>query len=357
MYLCRYGTAFGRGVRTPTHGRVRTANADTHVTTKVKMIKKQILIAIFTLAACAAQAQQYPQRPVRVIVNVAAGGGVDIVARIVAQHMSSAFGHTFVVDNRTGAGGAIGTELAAKAAPDGYTLMVSSNTAITTAAVRSNASQGYDPVRDFQTVSKLTSNPYIICVTPNLPVANIAELIAMARTKAGGISYGSAGNGSILHMTAALLAIMANTPMVHVPYKGVSEVYPAVVSGQVNWVAGAPISALPFIKSGRLKGIAVTSATRARAAPDLPPVADALPGYEVIAWFGMFAPTGTPMAIVNRLQAEAKRALQAPEVTRRMDAEGTDAVGGTPQQFATEVKAEFEKWRGLARKLGLDRQG
>ena len=288
----------------------------------------------------------------RVIVNVSAGGGVDIVARIVAQHMSAALGHTFVVDNRTGAGGAIGTEIASRAAPDGYTLMVSSNTAITTAAVRS---VGYDPVRDFQAVSKLTSNPYIICVPPNLGVANIAELIAMAKTKPGSLTYGSAGNGSILHLTAALLATMANTPMVHVPYKGVSEVYPAVISGQINWVAGAPISALPFIKSGRLKGIAVTSATRARAAPDLPPVADAVPGYEVIAWFGLFAPTGTPMPIVNKLHAEARRALYAPDVTRRMDAEGTDVVGGTPQQFAPEVKAEFEKWRGLARKLGLDR--
>lgn len=321
------------------------------------MIQKQILTSLILLSAATAYAQQYPQRPVRVIVNVAAGGGVDIVARIVAQHMGQVFGHTFVVDNRTGAGGAIGTELAAKAAPDGYTLMVSSNTAITTAAVRSTASQGYDPVRDFQAVSKLTSNPYIICVAPNLPVANIGELLAMAKAKPGGVSYGSAGNGSILHMTAALLAMMSNTTMLHVPYKGVSEVYPAVISGQVNWVAGAPISALPFTKSGRLKGIAVTSATRARAAPELPPVADTVPGYEVIASFGMYAPAGTPMAIVNKLQAEAKRALQAPEVTRRMDAEGTDVVGGTPQQFALEVKAEFEKWRGLARKLGLDKQG
>lgn len=303
------------------------------------------------------QAQQatYPQRPVRVIVNVSAGGGVDIVARIAAQHMSVAFGQTFVVDNRTGAGGAIGSELAAKATPDGYTLLVSSNTVVTTAAIRP---QGYDPVRDYQAVSKLTSNPYLICVSPALPVANIAELIAMAKVKPGGLSYGSAGTGSILHMSAALLVTMANTPMVHVPYKGVAEVYPAVASGQVNWVIGAPISALPYIKSGRLKGIAVTSATRARAAPELPTVAESgVPGYEVIAWFGMFAPAKTPMDIVNKLQAESRRALQAPEVTRRMDAEGTDVVGGTPQQFAADVKAEFEKWRGLARRTGLDKQG
>jgi tripartite-type tricarboxylate transporter receptor subunit TctC len=212
-------------------------------------------------------------------------------------------------------------------------------------------------VRDYQAVSKLTSNPYILCVAPALNVTSVPDLIALAKAKPGAVSYGSAGNGSILHLTSALLASMANTHMLHVPYKGVAEVYPALVSGQVNWVAGSPISALPLIKSGRLKGIAVTSATRARAAPELPPVADAVPGYEVIAWFGMFAPAGAPMNIVNRLQAEAKRALQTPEVTRRMDAEGTDIVGSTPQQFAPEVKAEFEKWRNLMRKLGLDRQG
>lgn len=307
----------------------------------------------------AAQAQTptaaWPQRPVRVIVNVSAGGGVDIVARIAAQHMSGVFGQTFVVDNRTGAGGMIGSELAAKATPDGYTLLVSSNTAITTAAIRP---QGYDPVRDFQAVSKLTSNPYIICVTPSLPVANIGELIALAKTKAGGLSYGSAGTGSILHMASALLVAMANVPMVHVPYKGVAEVYPAVVSGQVNWVIGSPISALPFIKAGRLKGIAVTSATRARTTPELPTVSESgVPGYEVIAWYGMFAPAGTPAPLVNKLQTESRRALQTPDVARRMEAEGTDVVGSTPQQFAADVKAEFAKWRDLARRTGLDKSG
>ena len=322
------------------------------------MIGDSVLMWVALLLPATAYAQvqsAYPQRPVRVIVNVSAGGGVDIVARIVAQHMSSTFGQTFVVDNRTGAGGAIGSELAAKATPDGYTLLVSSNTVVTTAAVRPH---GYDPVRDYQAVTKLTSNPYIMCVAPALPVANVAELIAMAKAKPGGISYGSAGTGSILHMSAALLATMANVPMVHVPYKGVAEVYPAVASGQVNWVIGAPISALPYLKSGRLKGIAVTGATRARAAPELPTVAESgVPGYEVIAWFGMFAPAKTPMAIVDKLQAETRRALQNPDVIKRMDNEGTDIIGNTPRVFAGEVKAEFDKWREVVKKLGLNTQG
>ncbi len=313
-------------------------------------MKHQYLLSL-SLAApilANAQAQQYPQRPVRIIVNVSAGGGVDSLARITGAHMSAAWGHPFVIDNRTGAGGAIGTELAAKAAPDGYTLLVSSNTFITNAAIRS---QGYDPVRDFQAVTQLTANPYIVCVTPALAVNSVRDLIALAKTKPGGLSYGSAGTGSILHLSAALLVAMAGTPMVHVPYKGVAEVYPAVASGQVNWVNGSPISALPLIKAGRLKGIAVTSAKRARAQPDLPTVAESgVPGYEVIAWFGMLAPAKTPLDIVDKLQAEARRALQSPEVMRRMEVEGTDIVGSVPRDFAPVVKAEFEKWRALVSK-------
>ena len=307
-------------------------------------------VAFFALAS-GVQAQTYPQRPVRIIVNVSAGGGVDALARIAAQHYSILWGQPFVVDNRTGAGGSIGNELVAKAAADGYTLLVSSSTVITTAALKP---QNYDPVRDFAAVTKLTSNPYIVCVAPGLPVANIRELIALAKTKPGGMSYASAGIGSIVHMGAELLTVMAHTPMTHVPYKGVADAYPAVASGQVDWMIGSPISALPFIKSGRMRGIAVTSATRSKAMPELPTVAESgLPGYDVVAWFGMLAPAGTPAAIINRLQSEAKRALNTPEVLRRMEIEGTDVVGNTPQEFAVEVKAEYAKWRELVRKTGM----
>lgn len=305
-----------------------------------------------------AQDQAYPQRPVRIIVNVSAGGGVDIVARISGAHMSATWGQPFVVDNRTGAGGAIGADLAAKAAPDGYTLLVSSNTFVTTAAARTQASQSYDPVRDFQAVSRLTSNPYILCVGPALGVNSVKDLIALAKSKPDVVSYGSAGNGSILHMAGALLASIAGVSMVHIPYKGVADVYPAVASGQVSWVNGSPISALPLIKAGRLKGIAVTSAKRARTQPDLPTVAESgVPGYEVIAWFGMLAPAKTPLAIAEKLQAEARRALQHPDVVRRMEVDGTDIVVNTPGEFAGEVKLEFEKWRGVVKKTGMGTQG
>ncbi|MEO7726016.1 MAG: tripartite tricarboxylate transporter substrate binding protein [Burkholderiales bacterium] len=295
--------------------------------------------------------QAYPQKPVRIIVNVTAGGGVDAVARIAAQHYAQIWGQPFVIDNRVGAGGSIGIELVTKAVPDGYTLLVTSSGVVTNAALRP---QSYDPVRDLQPISKLTSNPYIVILTPSVPAANIKELVALAKTKPGGVSYASAGVGSIVHMGAELLTVMAGAPMTHIPYKGVADAYPAVAAGQADWMIGSPISALPLIRGGRLKAIAVTSSVRAKALPDLPTVAESgIPGYDVVAWFGLFAPAHTPLSIVAKLATEAHRSLQAPEVARRMEIEGTDAVGNTPAQFAVEVKAEYDKWRALVKKTGM----
>jgi len=284
------------------------------------------------------------------IVNVTAGGGVDAVARIAAQHYSGLWGQPFVVDNRTGAGGSIGVEIVAKAAPDGHTLLVTSSGVVTNAAIRP---QGYDPVRDLQPITRLTSNPYIVIVTPSLPAANVKELVALAKTKPGGVSFASAGIGSIVHMGAELLSVLAAAPMTHVPYKGVADAYPAVASGQVDWMIGSPISALALIRAGRMRAIAVTSAKRSKALPELPTVAESgVPGYDVVAWFGMFAPAHSPPAIIARLNAEAKRAMQTPEVARRMELEGTDIVLDSPQDFAMQVKTEFAKWRELVRKTG-----
>jgi tripartite-type tricarboxylate transporter receptor subunit TctC len=302
-------------------------------------------------ATAPANAQAYPQRPVRIIVNVTAGGGVDALARIAAQHYNQVWGQPFVVDNRTGGGGSIGVQTVVKAAPDGYTLLVTSSSVVTNAAIHP---QGYDPVRDLQPITRFTSNPYIIVVTPSLPVATMKELVALAKTKPGGLSFASAGTGSIVHMGAELVSVLAGAPMTHVPYKGVADAYPNVASGQVDWMLGSPISVLPFIKGGRLRGIAVTSAARSKALPELPTVAQSgVPGYEVVAWFGMFGPAGVPRQIIAKLSAEAKRALQTPEVAHRMEIEGTDVVGNSPQDFAVEVKAEFEKWREVVRKTGM----
>jgi len=315
------------------------------------------IVAVLAAAVCGtvapASAQQYPVKPVRIIVPVSAGGGVDTLARLVAQHYAAVWGQPYVVDNRTGAGGSIGVELAARAVPDGYTLLVSSSSLVTNAAIQDVR---YDPVSDFQSVSKLSSNPYLVVTTPSLPVKSVPDLIQLARSKAGGVTYASAGTGSVLHLGAELLCALAGVQMTHVPYKGVADGYPAVVAGQVSWMLGSPISALPLIKAGRLKALAVTTAVRSRLLPDLPAIAESIPGYEVSAWFGLFAPAKVPRAIVTRLAAEARKAMQSPDVVRRMEVDGTDAVGNTPEEFAQQVKQEYAKWRGLVKRAGLKSQ-
>jgi tripartite-type tricarboxylate transporter receptor subunit TctC len=310
-----------------------------------------LLLAFVVSFAANAWAQPYPSRPVRIIVPVPAGGGVDSLARLVGQHYNAVWGQPFIVDNRPGAGGNIGLETAARALPDGYTLLVSSSGVVTNAAIRD---AGYDPVRDFRAISKLSANPYILLTTTSLPVSSVQDLIALAKSKPGQLNYASSGTGGILHLSAELLCALAGAQMTHVPYKGVADAYPAVVSGQVKWILGSPISALPLVRAGRLKGIAVSSATRSKTLPELPTIAESgVPGYDVTAWFGLFAPARVPPAIIARLHGEAKNAIRNPEVVRRLEAEGTDAVGNSPEEFATEVAREFEKWQGLVRRAGL----
>ncbi len=315
------------------------------------------LVVTLLCAIFEANAQTYPQRPVRIVVNVSPGGGVDSIARLLAQHYFALWGQPFVVDNRTGAGGSIGVQTVTKAAPDGHTLLVSSSSVITNAAVRPGA---YDPVRDLQPISRLTSSPYVVAVTPSLPVAGVRDLIALAKSKADRVSFASAGAGSITHMGAELLSLLAGAQMLHVPYKGVAEAYPAVASGQVDWIIGNPVSVMPLIKAGRLRGIAVTSSTRLSAFPEIPTVAESgVAGYDVVGWYGIFAPSQVPPKIIAALHSEARKKLYSPEILRRLEVEASEAVGNSPQQFAEEVKAEFEKWRELVKKRGikLSREG
>ena len=323
--------------------------SDSHV---MKMVRVAVAVSsVILLSTASRAAQNFPEKPARIIVNLTPGGGVDAVARIVAQHYNAVWKQPFIVDNRPGAGGVIGIDTVAKAAPDGYTLLVCSSGIVTNAVFRP---EGYDPVRDFQPVTKLTANPYLIVVNPTLKVNNIKELIALAKSKQGGISYASSGSGSILHMGGALLSVLTGVPMLHVPYRGVADAYPAVVSGQVDWLLGAPLSALPLVKAGRLNAIAVTSAARSKFLPDLPTVAESgVPGYDVVAWFGMFAPAHLPRDILAKLNLEAARAMNSPEVAKRMEIEATDIGGNSPQEFGAEVKAEFEKWRDLVKKTGI----
>jgi tripartite-type tricarboxylate transporter receptor subunit TctC len=305
---------------------------------------------MLALAVPAVAAQGYPERPVRIVVPVSAGGGVDNIARIVGQHLNAVTGQPFIVDNRPGAGGSLGAEIVARATPDGYTLMVSSSSYVTNAAIRTVR---YDPIRDFQPITKLTTNPYIIVVTPSLPVKTVADLIALAKAKPGTITYASSGTGGVLHLGAELLTTLSGTQMTHVPYKGVADGYPAVMAGQVNWMLGSPISAQPLMKAGRLRGIAVTGEKRMKALPDLPAIGETVPGYEVSAWFGFFAPAHVPARIVEMLNREAAKAVNEPKLSSRLESGGTETVGNPVREFTQQVKSEYDKWRGLVQNAGL----
>ncbi len=306
--------------------------------------------SILLIAPLAAIAAGYPERPVRIVVPVSAGGGVDSLARLIGQHYNAVWGQPFIVDNRPGAGGSLGAEIVARAAPDGYTLMVSSSSYITNAAIREVR---YDPIRDFQPITKLTTNPYIIVVTPSLPVKSVNDLIALAKARPDTVTYASSGTGGVLHLGAELFTALTNTKMTHVPYKGVADGYPAVISGQVNWMLGSPISAQPLMKAGRMRGIAVTTEKRLKALPDLPTIGETVPGYEVSAWFGLFGPARLPANIVEQLYKEAAKAVNEPKVAASMEAGGTEVVGNPPKEFTQQAKAEYEKWRGLVKKTGL----
>ena len=314
---------------------------------------RHALACALLMLPLAAPAAGYPERPVRIVVPVSAGGGVDSLARLIGQHYHALWGQPFIIDNRTGAGGSIGAEIVARAAPDGYTLMVSSSSYLTNAAIRDVR---YDPIRDFQPITKLTTNPYIIVVTPSLPVKTVADLVNLAKAKPELVTYASSGTGGILHMGGELLTALTGTKMTHVPYKGVADGYPAVISGQVNWMLGSPISAQPLMKAGRMRGIAVTTDKRLKALPELPTIAETVPGYEVSAWFGLFGPAKLPPAIVEQLYKEAAKAVNEPKVAAGMEAGGTEVVGNPPREFTQQAKTEYDKWRKLVKQAGLKLQ-
>lgn len=311
------------------------------------------LSAALLCSAAPSFAQAYPQRPVRIVVNVSPGGGVDTTARVVAQHLTSVLNQPVIVDNRTGAGGSIGVELVARATPDGHTLLVCSSGIVTNAAYRP---ENYDPVTDLQAISNLTSTPYVLVVTPTLAVKSVQDLIALAKAKPDTLRYATSGVGGIIHLGSELLSMLSDTRMVSVPYKGAADAYPAVANGDVNWMIGASISALPLVRAGRMRAIAITTPKRSKVLPDLPTVAESgVPGYEVVGWFGMFGPARMPTRIVEKLSAEARQGLQRPEFVRMAEAQSTEIIGSSPQELARVVKAELERWRKVVARAGLKR--
>lgn len=294
-------------------------------------------------SAWAQGAASYPSRPVRYIVGYTPGGTADILARAVSQRLNEAWGQPVVVENRAGAGTNIGTEVAAKSAPDGYTLFMP------TVANAINATLypklAYDPIKDFAYVTNFAKVPGIVVVHPSIPVKNAKDLIALARAHPNQLRHGSTGVGSPHHLAGELFKAMAGVKMIHIPYKGASPALTDVVGGHIEVYFGAMVSTLPHVKNGRLRGLGVTSLKRVAAVPDLATIDEqGLKGYETGSWFGMAVPAGTPRDIINKLYAEAVRIIALPEIRDRMSAEGAEFVGDTPEQYTAFVKSEIVKW-------------
>jgi tripartite-type tricarboxylate transporter receptor subunit TctC len=309
--------------------------------------------ALAAAAAGAAFAQAgYPGKPVRLVVPSSAGGGTDIVARIIAPDLSKRLGQQVVIDNRPGAGTMIGIEVAAKSPPDGYTLLMGLSTLAINSALYKKVP--YDPQRDFAPITQAVSSASIIVVHPSIPVKSVKELIAFSRARPGQLNYASAGTGTYPHMTMELFLSMAKLKMVHIPYKGTGPAMIDMVAGQVATMAATILTGMPQIRAGRLRPLGITSAARSSIVPDIPTVAEAgLPGFESVQWYGMLAPARTPKDIVNRLHAEATAVLKQPEIKARLAADGADLVASTPEEFTRYIQSELVKWAKVAREAGI----
>lgn len=296
-------------------------------------------------------AEAYPARPIRLIVPIAAGGGPDTIARSVGLSLTDNIGQTIVVDNRAGASGAIGAELAKLAAPDGYTILMISATQV----IRPLLYQvPYDLLRDFAPITQLSAQSYVLMANNALPARSVPELIAHAKTNPGKLNYASVGQGSQIHLMTELFSTLTRIQVVHVPYKGIGAAYPDLMSGSIHFTFGGIISALTHIKAQRLRALAVSGPRRISALPDLPTVSEAgVPGFAVTQWYALLAPAGTPRAIVDFLNKEINRTLHQPEVALRISAEGSEAVGTTPLQLAAIIRAEREKWSKVIRQAGI----
>jgi tripartite-type tricarboxylate transporter receptor subunit TctC len=295
-------------------------------------------------------AQTYPAKPIRLINAYAPGGASDVVARAFAAKLTESLGQQVTVDPRVGAGGNIAAEIAARSPADGYTLLMSTIFLSTNQSLYSKLS--WDPQKDFAPVSMLTAAPLILCVHPSLPVKNTQELIALAKKKPGELDFPSAGNGSSMHLGTELFNMMAGIKAVHVPYKGSGPGVLDVISGRLQFMLNPMPEPVPFIKSGRLRGLATSTLKRIAALPDLPPVADALPGFEVLTWQGIVAPAGTPVEIINRLNSELVKALKSPEFESRLREMGLELYGTTPEQFAKLIRDDNAKWAKVIKATG-----
>lgn len=320
---------------------------------------KTLAFAVAAVAALlaaphsATAAETYPSRPVRIIVPFAPGGFVDFTARLVAPPLSQAMGQQFVVDNRAGAGGIVGAELAARSTPDGYTLVIGS-------AGTHSVNQSlypklpYNVLRDFQPIARLTDAPSILTVHPSMPVKTVKDLVGLARQRPGQINYASAGAGTSTHLAAVLFESIASVKLTHIAFKGGGPAVVSVLSGETPVTFATAASVTPHISSGRLRAIAVTSGQRSAVLPDLPTIAEGgLQGYEMLNWLGLFAPTGTPKMIIERLNREALKVVAQPEVVKRFNSQGAEPSPLASEEFAAFVKSEIAKWAKIVAATGM----
>ena len=314
---------------------------------------------LMLIAACAgmvgtvALAQNYPTKPVRMIVPFPPGGATDLLARVVAQKLSESLGHQVVVDNRPGAGGTIGSRLMLDAQPDGYTILTST---VSTHAIGPHlyAKPPYDPMKDFAAITELSSTPTVLMVSGTLPAASLKDFIALAKARAGQLNYGSSGVGTQFHLSGELLKLQTGINMTHIPYKGTALVYPDLFSGQVSMLFDTLSVAIPFIKAGRVKALGVTGTQRTPALPDVPTIAEAgVPGFYAGLWLGMWGPAKLPRDITERLSADAAKLLKLPDVKERLASQGMEPIGNTPAQFAEFVRKENETWSKVVKAAGV----
>ena len=311
--------------------------------------------ALFALDAARAQIPaapgiDYPNRPVRFLVTYPPGGGNDLIARMIGLKLSERLGQPFLVENRSGAGGTIGTGAAAASAPDGYTIVLVSTPFAMSQALYANLT--WDPVKSLAPITLVGSSPNMLVVHPSVPAKSVAELLQLARAKPGHLNIGSLGSGTTQYLAGEVLKMMGKVDIVQIPYKGSAPAMQDLIAGQVQLMFNAMPSTLPHVKSGRLRALAITARERSPLAPDLPTVAETLPGYEITTWFGILAPAGTPAQIVNKLNHEIVAILQLPEIRTRLADMGVDVSGSTPDAFAAYIRTELVKWADIIKATG-----
>jgi tripartite-type tricarboxylate transporter receptor subunit TctC len=331
-----------------------------HSTTAKKQLRMNMkfpkipALAAATLAAsiaCANAAEPaYPDRPVRLVVAFPPGGAADILGRIAAQHLSSNLGQQVVVDNRGGAGGLIATEITARANPDGYTLFFTSIPHVINPHLYKKVT--YDALKDFTPVIQFVAVPLMMAAGPSVPAKTVKEVIATAKAKPGQVNYGSGGSGSSSHLAMELFKSLAQVDMTHVPYKGTGPLITDMLGGQIGLTIASAVPLTPQVKSGKLRAIGMTGPKRSPAFPDVPAIAESVPGYEVVNWFGIVAPAGVPKQVVARVNAELNKALQSPELVKTLNSQTAEAVGGTPEAFGKVIRADYAKWGKVVKQSG-----